>query len=154
MDLKKYALSAVLLVFVILACQAPQADSPLMKVEYLTSEMTANLPFSDAVRVGNVLILSGQIGNIPGEMSVVPGGMKAEAKQVMENIKSVLERYGSSMDRVIKCTVMLDNISEWADFNTVYITYFPDHKPARSAFAASGLAMGAKVEVECWAMVE
>jgi len=121
--------------------------------EYLTSRQTEslNLPFSDAVRAGGLLILSGQIGNLPGTLDLAPGGIRAEARQALENVKRVLEANGSGMDRVVKCTVMMADIAEWADFNEVYVSYFPNQKPARSAFAASGLAAGARVELECWA---
>ncbi len=71
----------------------------------------------------------------------------------MENIREVLERNGSSMDRIVKCTVMLADIAEWAEMNAVYVTYFPEHRPARSAFGTSGLALGARVEIECLATV-
>ncbi len=69
----------------------------------------------------------------------------------MENIKAVLERNGSSMDQIVKCTVMIADIAEWPKFNEVYVTYFPGPKPARSAFAAAGIAFNGRVEVECWA---
>lgn len=115
---------------------------------------TLDLPFSDAVRVGNMLILSGKLGNKPGTVTLVPGGIKAEARQAMENIKASLERYGASMEDVVKCTVMIADIAEWSLFNQVYVTYFPGPKPARSAFAAAGLAFNGRVEVECWAEVE
>lgn len=115
------------------------------------SPLDSNMPFSAAVRVGDLLILSGQLGNIPGTSQLAPGGMKAEARQVLENIRSILEANGSSMDRVVKCTAMIADIDEWPDFNEVYVTYFPGPKPARSAFEASGLAFGARVELECWA---
>jgi reactive intermediate/imine deaminase len=111
-------------------------------------------PFSDAVRVGNMLYLSGQIGNRPGEMELVPGGIQAETRQTMENIKTVLEANGSSMDRVVKCLVMMADIGEWPAMNEVYVTYFRDRYPARSAFAGTGLALGARVEIECWATVD
>ena len=129
--------------------------SPSHEAVYLTSETTAsmNLPFSDAVRVGHLLFLSGQIGNIPGTTDLAPGGIQGEARQTMENIKAVLEANGSSMDRVIKATVMLADIAEWPAFNEVYVTYFPGDKPARSAFAGSGLAFGARCEVEVIATV-
>ena len=109
------------------------------------------LPFSDAVRVGNMLILSGKLGTLPGTTELVPGGIKPEAKQALENIKTSLERYGASMEDVVKCTVMIADIAEWPDFNEVYVTYFPGPKPARSAFGAAGLAFNGRVEVECWA---
>ena len=126
------------------------------EVEYLTTDESRAMgfPFSEAVRVGNMLYLSGQIGNRSGESVVVPGGIEAESRQVMENIRTILERYGSSMDRIVKCTVMIDEIDEWGAFNAVYVEYFPGEKPARSAFGADGLALGAAVEVECWATVD
>jgi reactive intermediate/imine deaminase len=134
---------------------APPPASPSPEAVYLTSETTAsmNLPFSDAVRVGHLLFLSGQIGNIPGTTDLAPGGIQGEARQTMENIKAVLEANGSSMDRVIKATVMLADIAEWPAFNEVYVTYFSGDKPARSAFAGSGLAFGARCEVEVIATV-
>ena len=121
--------------------------------EYLNASDDANLdlPFSDAVKVGNMLILSGKLGNLPGTTKLAPGGIKGESRQAMENIKASLERYGASMEDVVKCTVMIADIAEWPDFNEVYVTYFPGPKPARSAFGANGLAFNGRVEVECWA---
>lgn len=138
---------------VVTSCQAPAPADETTTVEYLTSEATTgmDLPFSEAVRVGEMLYLSGNIGNVPGEAELVPGGIGPETRQTMENIRSVLERYGSSMDEVVKCTIMMDDIGEWAEMNAVYVTFFPGHKPARSAFGAEGLALGARVEIECWA---
>lgn len=124
-------------------------------VEFLNPEgQDAPGPFSDAVRVGNLLFLSGKIGNLPGTRTLVEGGIQGEAVQVMENIKATLERWDSSLDRVVKCTVMIDDIDQWGAFNEVYTTYFPNNKPARSAFGADGLALGAAVEVECIATVD
>jgi 2-iminobutanoate/2-iminopropanoate deaminase len=125
-------------------------------VEYLTSTETTsiNLPFSEAVRVGNILYLSGVLGNIPGTKELVPGGIKAETKQTMENIKRILERYGSSLSQLVKCKVMLADINDWNAMNEVYLSYFPkDRLPARSSLAASGLALNARVEIECMATV-
>ena len=112
----------------------------------------ANLPFSPAVRVGHTLYLSGQIGT-DSTGRLVPGGIEAETRQVLTNIKRLLEANGSSMDRVVKCLVMLADIGEWARMNTVYVTFFPGNKPARSAFGSSGLALGARTEIECIATV-
>ncbi len=106
------------------------------------------------MKVGHWLILSGQLGIDPDTGKLVPGGIKAETRQTMENIKATLEKYGSSMNRVVKCTVMLADVAEWGAMNQIYVTYFPDHKPARSAFGASGLALGARVEIECWATLK
>lgn len=135
------------------ASAPPEAESP--EVAYLTTPESEAMgfPFSEAVRVGHMLYLSGQVGNVPGESAVVAGGIQAETRQTMENIKTVLERYGSSLDRVVKCTVMIDDMAEWPAMNEVYAPYFPTHKPARSALGADGLALGAAVEIECWATV-
>jgi 2-iminobutanoate/2-iminopropanoate deaminase len=123
-------------------------------VEFLNSGKIAptTLPFSEAVKVNNTLYLSGQLGNIPGTMKLVPGGMKEEARQTMDNIKTVLEAQGYTMKNLVKCTVMLADISEWSAFNDIYKTYFDTHYPARSAFATNGLALGARVEVDCIAV--
>ena len=130
------------------AAQQPEAPQPAPpEVEYLSSG-SSSLPFSEAVRVGNMLYLSGKIGSVPGE-GLVEGGIQPETRQVMENIKAVLERHGSSLERVVKCTVFLADIAEWGQMNEVYKTYFPTNPPARSALGASGLAAGARVEIEC-----
>jgi 2-iminobutanoate/2-iminopropanoate deaminase len=121
-------------------------------MEFFTSPaaQAAKLPFSQAVRVGDVLYLSGALGNIPGKLELVPGGMEAQARQTMENIRAVLKDNGLSFRDVFKCTVMLADMSRWGDFNKIYVTYFdPDRLPARSAFGTNGLALGAEVEVEC-----
>ena len=112
----------------------------------------ANVPLSEAVRVGNTLYLSGQIGIEPGTLKLVPGGMKAEAQQTMTNIKTTLEAHGYTMRDLVKCTVMLADIAKWGEFNDVYKTFFTERFPARSALGANGLALGAQVEVECIAV--
>ncbi len=111
-------------------------------------------PFTPAVQVGNLLFLAGQIGTAANAQgTVVPGGIQAETKQTMENIKEVLEKSGSSLDRVVKCTVFMADMREWDAMNVVYATYFPRNKPARSALGANGLALSARVEIECIAAV-
>lgn len=112
------------------------------------------LPFSAAVRVGNMLYLSGQVGLASGSNKLVEGGIQAESRQTMDNIKMTVEEYGSDMDHVINCTVFLADIAEWGTFNEVYVTYFKaERMPARSAFGANGLALGARVEVQCNALI-
>jgi reactive intermediate/imine deaminase len=120
-------------------------------VEFLNSGkvLPTNLPFSEAVRVGSMLYLSGQIGIVPGSRKLVEGGIREEARQTMANIKTSLEAHGYAMTDVVKCTVMLADISEWGTFNEVYKSFFSGRYPARSALGANGLAMGARVEVEC-----
>ncbi|HEU4694546.1 MAG TPA: Rid family detoxifying hydrolase [Vicinamibacterales bacterium] len=132
---------------------AAPADSP-PAIEFLNSGkiVPATLPFSEAVRVGDTLYLSGQVGIKPGTLELVPGGIQAEARQTLENIRTTLEAHGYSMRDVVKCTVMLADIAEWATFNEVYKAYFSPPYPARSALGANGLAIGARVEVECLAV--
>ncbi len=113
----------------------------------------ASLPFSEAVRVGHLLFVSGQIGNIPGTTALVQGGITAESGQALENIKGILARHGSGLDRVVKFTVFLADMQEWPAFNSVYRGFFTDHLPSRSALGANGLALGARVEIECIACV-
>ena len=109
-------------------------------------------PFSEAVRVGDMLYLSGDIG-VGADGKLVGGGVKAEAKQVMDNIAANLARHGSSFDHVVQCTVALADIADWPAFNEIYRGYFSKHFPARMAYATGGLALGAKVEVQCNAVV-
>lgn len=138
-----------------LSCGSLTELQDTTSIEFLSApgaEMLA-LPFSEAVRVGDMLYLSGQIGIVPGTTELVPGGIGGETRQALENIKAILERNGSSLDRVVKCTVFLAEINEWPNMNEVYRTYFPKAPPARSAMAASGLALNARVEIECIAVV-
>ena len=107
----------------------------------------ARAPFSDAVRVGNLVFVSGKLGT--GEGGLAPGGIAAETGQALENIKTSLERYGSSMERVVKCTVFLADMAEFSQMNAVYVTFFGDDRPARSAVGVNGLALNARVEIEC-----
>jgi reactive intermediate/imine deaminase len=123
-----------------------------MQFYRMDGNRAANLPFSDAVRVGDVLYLSGQMGILPGTMKFAPCGIEGETRQMMENIGRVLAHCGRSFDDVFKCTVMLKDMSEWAAFNKIYLGYFkPERLPTRSAFGANGLALGGAVEMECWA---
>lgn len=110
------------------------------------------LPFSDGVRVGRLVILSGQIGVRPGTLELVPGGIAAEARQVLENLRLVLAAHGLGLTDVVRVQVMLADMAEWPTFNDVYRTVFAPPWPARSAFGANGLALGARVEIEVFAV--
>ena len=123
-------------------------------IEFINSDAAkaANLPFSQAVRHGNTLYLSGAIGNVAGKMELAPGGIEAESRQMMENIAAVLKQAGSGFDHVVKCVVYLADMAEWGAFNKVYVPYFkPGRFPARTAIGAHQLILGARVEMECWA---
>ena len=125
------------------------------EVEYLQSpgNEDMNLPFSAAVKVGNLMFLSGQVGLVPGTRELAKGGIQPETKQTMENIAKTLDDFGSSIDNVVKCTVFLADMDEWGAMNEVYRTFF-ENPPARSALGASGLALGARVEIECIAVID
>ena len=142
----------ILIILVLVVPGALAAQQP----EYLHPYGPPTRPFSPAVKVGNVLYLAGQVGT-PADASggVVPGGIEAETRQTMNNIKDVLEKTGSDMQHVVKCTVFMADMKEWDAMNGVYRTYFKDGKfPARSAFGTTGLALNARVEIECIATVK
>ncbi len=124
------------------------SDRTSNAVEHFAMESPRPLPFSAAVRVGDLLFLSGQLGT-DSSTNLVPGGIGPETRQAMENIRGLLTRAGATMDDVVKCTAMLTDLSEWPTMNAEYVKYFNGPLPARSAFGASGLALGARVEIEC-----
>jgi reactive intermediate/imine deaminase len=143
-------LAALLAALVLVPPAVADGHGDSSEPEYLGANPA--MPFSDAVRAGGMLYLSGKLGNLPGTSELAEGGIQGETRQALENIKASLERHGSGMDRVVKCTVFLADIDEWAAMNEVYKTYFPENRPARSALGASGLALDARVEIECLAM--
>ena len=142
---------AVLAGLALAGCAPAPAPAPAAGPVY--GAAPTGLPFSEAVRDGDLLFVSGQIGNVPGTLELAPGGLRAEAAQALSNIRAIVERHGSSMSQVVKCTVFLADMKEWSDFNEVYRKAFPADLPARSALGTSGLALGARVEVECIAHV-
>jgi len=111
-----------------------------------------SLPFSEGTAVGGLVFLSGQLGNVPGTLTLVEGGIEAETRQALNNILTVLQAQGLGLANLLRCTVMLADIAEWPAFNAVYSEFFTDQPmPARSAFGCNGLALGARVEIECTA---
>ena len=143
------ALGAVLVPATPLAAQDHAEMSAMMhSVEYFGRGSN----FSEAVRVGNVLYLSGKLGTVPGE-GLVEGGIIPETEQTMRNIGDALERYGSSLDEVVKCTVFLADIADFQDMTRTYREFFPNNRPARSALGVGGLVLDARVEIECIATV-
>ncbi|GFE84655.1 hypothetical protein GCM10011487_66550 [Steroidobacter agaridevorans] len=146
----RYTVSLVLIALVALfAATGLSAES----AQFLNSANAEKLklPFSEAVRAGGLLYLSGQIGNVPGEPAPVPGGVVAESRQALANVEQVLQRHGSALDEVIKCTIFLVDMAEWSNFNAVYREFFKPPYPTRSAVGVKELALGARVEVECLA---
>ena len=157
-----FSLSPAMLVTII-ACESPappgndtQQEGGAMAeptpIEHIVPEGVARLPvFTPAVRVGDLVFLSGAIGTPPsGELRVVEGGVGPETRATMENIGRILEAAGLGFADLVKCTVFLADIADYGSMNEVYVTYFEGMEPpARSAMAGSGLALGAKVEIEC-----
>jgi len=143
----------ILSLFIIIntSCTTPQKN----KIEFLQSQEKTKLglPFSDAVKVGDILFLAGQIGMDHSVRKLVDGGIKAETAQVLDNIKAVLEANESDLNHVVKCTVILADINDFTAMNEVYKTYFKDNFPARTTFAAN-LVAGAKIEIEAVAVIE
>lgn len=112
--------------------------------------LPAARPFSPAVRVGDILYMSGQIGQVPQGMDPHKEGFDAAVRNAMDSIGGILQDNGLDFGHVVKCTVMLDDMADWPRFNAAYIPYFKGKRlPARSAFGADGLALGAPLEVEC-----
>ena len=136
-----------------LVALVPCAARAQAKLEFLNINPQSTAPFTPAVRVGNILYLAGQLGTKDGK--VVPGGIGPETRQALQNIKDLLEKTGSDMEHVVKCTVFLADMKEWPAMNDVYRTMFTAGKfPARSAFGATGLALDARTEIECIAVVK
>jgi len=130
-------------------CSAASTSTAGGEPEYLVAPDAASRPFSPAVRAGGLLFLAGKLGTDNGG-KLAPGGIQAETRQAMENIGAELKKAGSGFDRVLKCTVFLADMGEWAAMNEVYAPYFPEGKrPARTAVAVNGLAADARVEIEC-----
>ena len=141
-------MAAVALSFAVVACQPPvsEADAaqPVVQQnaapEYLNPN--ARAPYSEGVRFGGMIYLAGKLGG-GGERGIQP-----ETRIALESIQDALERFGSSMDRVVKCSVFLADMAEWGAMNQVYAEFFPENKPARTAVGA-GLSGTNRVEIEC-----
>jgi len=105
-------------------------------------------PYSQAVRVGDLVFTAGQVALDPATGKLVEGGIEEQTRQVLQNLAAVLEAAGSSLDRVVKTTVFLKDMGDFAAMNAVYAEFFPTDPPARSTVEVSALALGALVEIE------
>jgi reactive intermediate/imine deaminase len=156
MTVQRFAATTVIVIVVLAGIGSQPVAQTSRDPQFINLVEPWPYPFSSAVRAGDMLYLSGQIGSevVDGQPRLVSGGIDAETKQTLENIKAILAKAGSSMDRVVKCSVMMADMAEWPRMNTIYATYFPGKKPARSAWGATGLALNARVEIECMAMAK
>ncbi len=148
MNIFRYLMALLVLNFGFLV-SAQEIEKPIFHASHEPRKIDA--PFSDVVEVGDLYFLAGQIGMDHSTRMLVPGGIRAETRQACENIKAVLEQHQLTLDDVVKCTVILASMEEFAAFNDVYRNYFP-RKPARTTFAASGLARDARVEIDAIAV--
>ncbi len=144
-------LSITILAVSLQVAQAQESSGIIFHKSHEIKKQTA--PFSDVVEVGNLFFLAGQIGMDHSTRTMVEGGLKAETEQAIQNIHDVLQQHGLSLDQVVKCTVILSTMDDFAAFNEVYTKYFTK-KPARTTFAAAGLARNAKVEIDVIAAKE
>ena len=153
----------ILFIFLISSCSSLKVGNKEIKsnsitnqsiIEFINSQdnIDKEYPFSEATVVNGIIYLSGEIGTLP-DGSLITGGIVQETRQTLTNIKKKLEKIGGSMDDIFKCTCMLSDIKDWPLMSQEYKKFFnPDKLPARSAFAGSGLALGAKLEIECMAI--
>ncbi len=139
------------LIIALISCTTSQKT----EIEFLESkiERRKKAPYSDAVRVGDVLFLTGQVGFNSDSLKLAHGGIKGETIQALENIKAVLEAHGSDLEHVAKCTVILTDVNDFAAFNEIFRQYFPKNKPARTTFVAD-LVIDAKIEIDVIAVVK
>ncbi|WP_339723078.1 Rid family hydrolase [uncultured Paraglaciecola sp.] len=149
--MKSTQLRLIPYLFTVLICVFLSLPTLAEQIEYFSSQRNIenNYPFSNAVRVGDLLFLSGELGTLPNSSQLIEGGIKNETKQIMENIKASLAKHNLTMNDLVKCTAMLADIKDWPIFNEVYKSYFSKHFPARSAFATNGLGLNARLELEC-----
>ena len=126
----------------------------MKKVINTTQAPSAIGPYSQAIQVGNLVYTSGQIPIDPATGAFVEGGIKEQTRQSLRNIKAILEEAGLTMANVVKTTVFMADMNDFADMNAVYAEFFTESFPARSAIAAKSLPKGALVEIEVVATIE
>ncbi|MGD0583174.1 MAG: RidA family protein [Bacteroidales bacterium] len=146
MKTQKSLLKLVPVVSLLLIGLLPFQSLKAQEIKFFPQE-NSSYPFSKAVQAGDIIFLSGILGT--DKNGHLDPDFRVQSKQVMENIKARLEEMGLGMKDIVKCTVMIKDMSKWADFNEIYRSYFePDRYPARSAFGVTALALGAEMEVE------
>ncbi|KXZ40120.1 2-iminobutanoate/2-iminopropanoate deaminase [Alkalithermobacter thermoalcaliphilus JW-YL-7 = DSM 7308] len=111
-------------------------------------------PYSQAIKAGNMLFISGQVPFDPVTMEIVSQDVQEQTKRVLENLKAILEAANASFDNVVKTTVFIKDMDDFAKINEVYAEYFKDNKPARACVEVARLPRDVKVEIEAIAIVE
>jgi len=110
-------------------------------------------PYSQAISTGNLLFTAGQVAIDPATGKLVEGGIQEQTRQVLENLNAILTAARTDFSKVVKSTVFLQDIKNFADFNLIYAEYFPSEPPARSTFEVGALPLGAMVEIELIAVL-
>ncbi|MDF0717083.1 Rid family detoxifying hydrolase [Muricauda sp. 334s03] len=141
----RYALFFIMMIGAMTTSYAQESTDVIFHKSHEPKKQSA--PYSDAVQVGNMYFLAGQMGMDHTTRTVVDGGIQKETEQAIENIEDVLEQHGMTLDNVVKCTVILANIEDFAAFNEVYTQYFTK-KPARTTFAAKGVPANGNIEID------
>ena len=109
-------------------------------------------PYSQAIKAGGMVYVSGCIGLDPATMKLVEGGIEPETMRVLQNLQAIVEAAGSSLEKVVKCTVLLRDMADFPKVNAIYAQFFTDSRPARACFAVAGLPMNVQIEIDCIAM--
>ncbi|WP_313790928.1 Rid family detoxifying hydrolase [Allomuricauda sp. SCSIO 65647] len=151
--MKVMGLQTILVVFMVVAIQQNIFSQKRTEIIFHKSPdpERQKAPFSEAVQAGNLFFLAGQIGMDRAVGKLAEGGIQGETEQAIKNIQGVLARHGLTLDNVVKCTVILSDINDFRAFNEIYVKYFTK-KPARTTYAAAGLAVGAKIEIDVTAV--
>ena len=119
-----------------------------------TGVLGPDVPVSAAAKVGDLVYVSGNIGNRHGTLELVEGGIATETRQALQHMQAALEAAGSALDRVIKVNIYIVDMAEFGALNEVYLEVFGTHRPARATVAVKELALGARVEIECVALAK
>ncbi|MBK6791658.1 MAG: RidA family protein [Anaerolineales bacterium] len=122
------------------------------RVIYTDKAPKAIGPYSQAIHIGTLVYTAGQVGLDPATMELVSGGIEEQTRQVLANLTNVLEAAGSNISKVVKTTVFLKDMNDFAKMNSIYAEAFNENPPARTTIAAAGLPKGALVEIECVAL--
>jgi len=147
--MKKAALATVLLTFIILASDSVLKFPALAQTPLKAAQAESGLPFSPAVRTAGLIFVSGHIGVDPQTGTLAGDDIASQTRQTMENIAALLKKeYGTGLKNVVKTTVFLKNMDDYAVMNAVYASFFPSRKPARSTVEVSRLARSALIEID------
>ena len=128
-------------------------DSHTRQVIHASDAPAAGGPYSHAIKVGHLVYTAGQVGIDPATGNLVEGGIEAQTRQVLNNLAAVLAAAGSSLSAVVKTSVFMQDLSEFGAMNATYAEFFPSHPPARTTVQVAALPRGAKLEIECVAVV-